>query len=157
MCVEAASFGGGQMAQRLLLEHGIDPNKDCAKYLEGEKQDNVVLAVKAGVVDAGTVRSDQLEMMAAEKKIKMAEFRVLSPVQDDFPFVHSTQLYPEWPVAACAKTATEVSESVAAALRKLDAAHPAAKAAKVAGWAEPLDYSPVVECLEAIKYGVFAN
>ena len=92
MVVKFSSFGGAHMAWRLLLDNGIDPQKDMAEFLEGSKHDNVVLAVKNGVVDVGTVRTDTLERMTDEGKIKMEDFRVIHPVNDEFPFVRSTQL-----------------------------------------------------------------
>ena len=63
MCVKYSSLGGGQMAARLFHDNGIDPKKDFAVYAQGKKHDNVVMAVKSGVMDGGTVRSDTLERM----------------------------------------------------------------------------------------------
>ncbi|MBI5556489.1 MAG: phosphate/phosphite/phosphonate ABC transporter substrate-binding protein, partial [Deltaproteobacteria bacterium] len=63
MVVDFASFGGGQMAWRTLLEAGIDPQKDLGAFLEGKKHDNVVLAVLNGSADAGSVRTDIMERM----------------------------------------------------------------------------------------------
>ncbi|MBU1639384.1 MAG: PhnD/SsuA/transferrin family substrate-binding protein [Proteobacteria bacterium] len=157
MCVKYSSFGGAQMAWRLLLENGIDPQKDFATFAEGSKHDNVVLAVKSGVMDAGTVRSDTLERMAAEGKINMADFRVINQVKDAFPFVHSTILYPEWPMAALSHVDAGKAAKVGAALKAMTSDEPAAKNAKVVGWAPAADYAPVRDCLKAIKYGVFAN
>jgi len=157
MCVKRSSFGGAHMAQRLLLEKGIDVTKDTAAFIEGGKHDNVVLAVLNGAVDAGTVRSDTLERMHDEGKIKMSDFRVLNQVKDDFPFVHSTRLYPEWPLAALASTDKGLADKVEAALIAMDKADPAAQAAKVVGWTAPADYKPVADCLRAIKYGAFAG
>lgn len=157
MCVKYSSFGGGHMAWRLMLENGVDPKVDCTSFAEGLKHDNVVLAVKNGAVDAGTVRSDTLERMAAEGAISMDEFKIIHKVDDDFPFVHSTQLYPEWPMAACKGTDEAVTSAIAEALMAMDAESTAAKTAKVVGWTEPADYGPVVDCLKAIKYGAFAE
>ena len=72
MVVKKSSFGGSQMAWRLLMENGIDPSKDCSEVLIGKKHDNVVLAVLNGMCDAGTVRSDTLERMADEGTINLA-------------------------------------------------------------------------------------
>lgn len=157
MCVKYSSFGGAQMAWRLLLDNGIDPKKDFKAFAEGKKHDNVVLAVKNGVMDAGTVRSDTLERMAGEGKIKMTEFRIIHPVTDEFPFVRSTRLYPEWPMAALSHVDSAKASQLAAALQGLDSTDPAAKKAKIVGWSEAADYSPVQDCLKAIKYGAFAN
>lgn len=150
MCVKYSSFGGAQMAWRLLLENGIDPKKDCASYLEGKTHDNVVMAVKNGTVDVGTVRSDTLERMEAEGKISMSDFTIINPINDGFPFVHSTRLYPEWPLAACAKATPELKKKVAKALYLLDSKHPAMKASKVYSWTRPAQYSDVTACLRYI-------
>jgi len=157
MCVKYSSFGGGHMAWRLLIENGIDPKKDCASFLEGKKHDNVVLAVKNGAVDVGTVRSDTLERMHDEGKININDFRIIHQVKDDFPFVHSTVLYPEWPMAACANTDKGLAQKVAGALTGMSNDSVAAKSAKIVGWSKPADYTEVTECLKAIKYGVFGG
>jgi two-component system sensor histidine kinase TtrS len=157
MVVKRSSFGGSQMAWRLLVENGIDPDKDCSEVMEGGKHDNVVLAVLNGACDVGTVRSDTLERMADEGKINLADFRVVNKVEDDFPFVHSTPLYPEWPLAAVAGTDAGLSEQIAAALLAMPQDSAAAKSAKVVGWSAPADYGPVRECLTTIKYGAFAG
>ena len=151
MVVTFTSFGGAHMAWRLLMENGIDPQKETAAFLEGKKHDNVVLAVKNGMVDVGTVRSDTLERMHNEGKINMADFRIIHEVKDDFPFVRSTRLYPEWPMAALSNTPAELADKVAAALKDLAADSPAAKAAKIIGWKDAADYGPVRDCLSAIR------
>ncbi|MBK8164339.1 MAG: phosphate/phosphite/phosphonate ABC transporter substrate-binding protein [bacterium] len=157
MVTERSSFGGGQMAWRLLLENGINPDKDCAEVMIGKKQDNVVLSVINGAADAGTVRSDVLESMAAAGTIKLADVRVLNQVKDAFPYMHSTQLYPEWPLAAAAKADPAMVQKIAGALKALKPTDEAAKAAGIAGWVDPLDYGPVRDCLKTIKYGAFAD
>lgn len=155
MVVKKSSFGGAQMAWRLLVDNGIDPEKDCAEFMFGNKHDNVVLAVKNGACDVGSVRSDTMERMADEGKINMADFRIINKVDDGFPFVHSTRLYPEWPLAACKTTDKAQAAKLASALKALDKAHPAAAAAKIVGWEDPADYTPVRECLTTIQYGAF--
>ena len=157
MCVNYSSFGGGQMVWRLLIENGINPNTDCASFIEGKKHDNVVLAVKNGTVDVGTVRSDTLERMQEEGKIKIGEFRIIHQINDDFPFVHSTRLYPEWPMAALKNTSAALGKKVVNALKEMSKDSTAAMAAKIVGWTEPMDYGPVTECLKTIKYGVFGE
>lgn len=157
MCVKYSSFGGGHMVWRLLMENSINPVSDCAVFLEGQKHDNVVLAVLNGAVDVGTVRSDTLERMQDEGKIQMNDFRIIRQVKDSFPFVHSTRLYPEWPLAACKSTDSEIAKRVANELIALSMNSRAAKSAKIAGWAPPLNYRPVTECLQTIRYGIFKD
>lgn len=157
MCVKFSSFGGAHMAQRLLLENGINPHKDCTAFLEGGTHDKVVLAVRDGRADAGTVRSDTLERMQDEGKISMSDYRIIHRVEDTFPFVHSTRLYPEWPLAACVGTDPQVSRQVAKALMLMPGDSPALRAAKINGWTYPADYTSVADCLRKIGYGAFAQ
>lgn len=150
MCVKYSSFGGAQMAWRLLLDQGINPKTDCAAFLQGGTHDKVVLAVKGGKADVGTVRSDTLERMEAEGKIRMSDFRIINPVKDSYPFVHSTRLYPEWPFASCSITNPKVAKKVAKALILLNFSHEAMVAAKVYKWTYPASYAEVTECLRII-------
>ena len=149
MCVKFSSFGGFHMAYRLLLENGIDPKRDC-RLIEGGKHDNVVLAVKNGTVDIGTVRTDTLERMRDEGRISLSEFKIIHKINDDFPFVHSTRLYPEWPFAALPDTDRGVVAKVKKALLSLPKESKAANVAKIVGWTEPADYSEVENCLRKI-------
>lgn len=151
MAVKYTSFGGGQMAWRLLLDSGINPKTDCSEYLEGGTHDNVVMAVKNGKVDAGTVRSDTLERMQAEGKIQMSDFKVIHKVEDSFAFVHSTRLYPEWPVAACLPADRNLRRKVTKVLMLLKNNHEALNAAKVYKWTYPGNYAAVAECLRVIE------
>ncbi len=149
MCVKYSSFGGAQMAWRLLLDNNVNPKKDCSAFLQGGTHDKVVMAVKKGAVDVGTVRSDTLERMEAEGKIKMSDFHVINAISDTFPFVHSTRLYPEWPFVACAKADTALRDA-AKALYLMDNNSPGIKAAKMYKWRRPANYSDVTTCLKVI-------
>ncbi|HIJ90200.1 MAG: phosphate/phosphite/phosphonate ABC transporter substrate-binding protein [Desulfobulbaceae bacterium] len=157
MVVKSSSFGGGQMAMRLMLQNGIDYKKDFAEFREGGKHDNVVLAVQNGAMDAGTVRSDTLEAMEKEGKIKMSDFRIINQIKDSFPFVHSTELYPEWPMAAVKHVDADKGKKLGDALIAVKADSDAAKKAGIIGWAPAADFTSVRECLKALKYGAFAN
>lgn len=157
MVVKASSFGGGQMALALLLKKGIDYKKDFAEFKEGGKHDNVVLAVKNGAMDAGTVRSDTLEAMEKEGKISMADFKIINQVKDGFPFVHSTELYPEWPMAAAKHVDGAKAKKLGEALMAVKPDSDAAKKAGILGWAPPADFKSVREVLKTLKYGAFAN
>lgn len=157
MCVKYSSFGGAQMAWRLLLKNNIDPQKDLASFTEGKTHDNVVMAVKNGLTDVGTVRTDTLERMQAEGTIQLSDFNIIGKVNDTFPFVHSTRLYPEWPLAVLPHVDKAEAKAVAKALKLMPADHPANKAAKIVGWTYAADYKPVTECLREISYGPFAK
>jgi ABC-type phosphate/phosphonate transport system substrate-binding protein len=151
MCVKYSSFGGGQMAWRLLLDRGINPKTDCSAFLEGGTHDNVVMAVKKGDADVGTVRSDTLERMQSEGMIKMEDFKIINKIDDSFAFVHSTRLYPEWPFVACLPADRNLRRQVTKVLMLLPNNHEALDAAKVYKWTYPGDYAAVAECLRIIE------
>ncbi len=150
MCVKYSSFGGAQMAWRLLLEHGVNPKTDCKAFQQGGTHDNVVLAVRDRNTDVGTVRSDTLERMASENLIRMQDFRIINQADDSYPFVHSTRLYPEWPLASCGTTDPKLARKVAKALFLLKFTHPAMTASKVYKWTYPSNYAEVTDCLRII-------
>lgn len=158
MAVKQSSFGGWQMAYKELKSQGIDPMNDFAAVEFGGKHDNVVYAVQNGEVDAGTVRTDTLERMAAAGDIDMEEFKILNAKDGgDFPFVVSTPLYPEWPFARVANTDPEVAAKVSQALISMDSSSKAAKNAKVVGWTQPLDYGPVDALQQTLSVGAYAK
>ncbi|MCB0281238.1 MAG: phosphate/phosphite/phosphonate ABC transporter substrate-binding protein [Calditrichae bacterium] len=152
IAVEENSFGGWQMAFRELKANGIDPQKDFAKLAFAGTHDNVVLAVRNKVMDAGTVRTDTYERMAAEGKIDMKDFKIINTQSNaGFPFALSTRLYPEWPLSSLSHVNTAVAVEVTKVLSAMSADDPAAKAAKVVGWSAPLDYTSVEDCLSDLN------
>lgn len=157
IAVKSSSFGGWQMAYKEMIDAGIDPMKDFSKLTFGGKHDNVVLAIQNGVSDAGTVRTDTLERMAAEGTIELDEFKIInSKKHAGFPFVCSSALYPEWPLAKIKKTPDSVANEVVAALKQLKPAEQAAKNAKIVGWVEALDYGSVEKLQQTLRVGAYA-
>jgi twitching motility protein PilJ len=156
MAVKGSSFGGWQMAYKEFKDNGIDPMGDFASVEFGGKHDNVVYAVQNASVDAGTVRTDTLERMAASGDIDMSEFKIIGTKKHDgFPFVISTPLYPEWPFAKVSSTSSADAQKVVDALLALDAQNAAAKSAKIVGWTNPLDYGGVEELQKLLKVGAY--
>ncbi len=155
MAAAPTSFGGWLAAWRELKERGVDPHRDFADLLFGGTHDAVVYAVRDGEVDAGAIRTDTLERMAQEGKIRLDDFRVFSHDHEAevycFPCLHSTDMYPEWPFAKARHTPVELAETVAAILLKMPPDCPAAEAARCAGWTIPRNYQPVHDCLKALR------
>ncbi|MCK4340660.1 MAG: PhnD/SsuA/transferrin family substrate-binding protein [Phycisphaerae bacterium] len=162
MAVKETSLGGWYAAWRELKERRLDPHSDFADLRFGGTHDAVVYAVRDGKIDAGAVRTDTLERMAAEGKIRLEDFHALGHDHIgeevcEFPFRHSTDMYPEWPMAKLAHTSNELAEKVAVALIGMPADCPAAKAARCAGWTVPLNYQPVHECLKELRVGPYKD
>jgi two-component system sensor histidine kinase TtrS len=156
--VDGTSLGGYLTALRELVKQGVRP-EDFAQLSFGGTHDAVVKAILAGEADAGTVRTDILERMAAEGSIDLEEIRLLK-VPDTgmvtFPFLHNTRLYPEWPFAKLAHTPYGVAEKVATALLVMPSDDPAACAAECSGWTVPLSYGGVHELLRELGLPPYA-
>ena len=68
MAYDEESFGEWWMAWREIRDHGINPYRQFRELrFAGTSHDDVVYAVRDGIVDAGTVRTGQLERMAASR------------------------------------------------------------------------------------------
>jgi ABC-type phosphate/phosphonate transport system substrate-binding protein len=134
-----------------LKQQGIDVRRDLV-LRQGRNQDDSVLAVQAGIMDAAFVRSGTLEAMAKEGKIKMEDFVVVDHRTDDrFSLEHTTALYPEWYFCAGANTSAALRAKVKAALLKMSADAPAAKAAGINGFAAPLPRDALKVAMKSMK------
>jgi len=157
MCRGLMAFGGWLMAKRLFLENGLNPEKDLKSIRETLSHENIVYAVYNGAVDGGSVRTGTLEKMAQDGKIKLEDFKIIHQISDNFPLIHSTQLYPEYPMAASSHIPQNVRNDVAQALLAITPSDSAAAKASIMGWKKPVDYSSVTECLTIVQYGPFAK
>ena len=148
-----------QSAWQELKQHGINPHKDFARLLfAGFPQDYIVTAVREGKVDAGNVRTGVLEAMAAEGKVSLADFHIISPKPTEgFPFITTTRVYPEWPFVKLKHTGRKLAQKVAIALLQMAPDSAPARQGGYAGWTVPLDYSPVHELFRSLRIGPYAG
>lgn len=159
MGVDEQGFGGWRVAWHELLRNNINPYQDFEHLsFAGGIQQHVIYSVMEGLVDAGTVRTDMLERMAEKGEIQLKDFKVLGAKQTSgFPFLHSSQLYPEWPFAKLSHTPDELARKVAAALYKIPSDSKPARSGKYIGWTVPLDYSPVNNLLKELRVGPYTT
>jgi two-component system sensor histidine kinase TtrS len=160
MATDETSFGGWQMAWRLLLRNNINPYKDFHSLQFGGTHDAVVMAVKSGNVDAGTVRTGILESMIREGRISPEEFKIIHRIEYPtrrFPLLCSTPLYPEWPFAGLEHIPRGLDEKVMVALTQMKPEEDAAVAAGIAGWSAPLNYNQVSECMKDLRIGPYKD
>ena len=157
MGADELGFGGWRVAWKELLLNDIDPYRDFKELrFAGGIQQKVVMTVLNGGVAAGSVRTDMLERMAEKGEIKLEDFKVLGARHTrGFPFLHSTQLYPEWPFSAARMADAELVRRVSKVLLSIEENHPAAINGSYVGWTEPLDYMPVQKLLEELRVGPF--
>ncbi len=118
--------------------------------------DSVVDAVLTGRADIGFVRSGLLESLARQGKLDMTKIAILN--QQDlpgFPLHVSTQLYPEWPLAALPQTDKNLTRYVAAQLLSVHENRKLTQAMNIHGFDVPADYSSVENVLRELRMPPF--
>ncbi len=151
--VDERSLGGWHAALKIINDAGMSPERIFSEVIFSGTHDQVVFDVIAGKVDAGTVRTTQLERMVAEGLIDLQDIRIIHDQTHrypDYPYLLSTHLYPEWPFAVLQGTDKELSKRVSIALLMMEADHPAAIAIRGAGWTIPADYIEVHRMLRSL-------
>lgn len=149
---DIGSLGGYQMQAQEVLHAGLSPSRDVRLMVTGMPHDKAVYAVLEGRADAGFVRTGLLESLARAGRIDLARIRVINPRQSPgFPFLLSTQLFPEWPFAVMPGTDEHLAREVAKALFSLREDDPAARLGGYHGWAIPTDYEPVRAMLQELR------
>ncbi len=93
------------MPRSILLNAGINPDKDLAEVKYVGSHTNVAEAVALGTFDAGGVKDSVANKFAAEKKVKV---------------IATSQDIPEFPVCTNNKVDKALAEKVVAALNKLN-------------------------------------
>jgi twitching motility protein PilJ len=139
-----------------LVQKGIDPHKDFASITEGKKQDDLVMAVKSGKIDAAFIRTGILEAMDKEGKIKLDEFVIVDQnTTDGYPLAHTTALYPEWYLSSLKGTDAGKADKIKMAALALKPSDKAAKKAKIKGFVEPVSMDGMTAALKALKIKPF--
>jgi diguanylate cyclase (GGDEF)-like protein len=142
--VDRTSFAAFLLQYDMLLQHGVDIDTDSRVRFLGFPQDLCVQAVLDGQADVGFARTGVLEAMAREGKIELNRLRVIRPAQlPEFPFLVTTGLFPEWPLAAVPQVPIDITNKVVASLLQMPPDSPAAKSARYYRWSTPLEYQNV--------------
>jgi len=138
--VAPTAFGGFLIAAHTLRRNGVDPATDLRGVVyEGFPQDRIVGAVLSGEVDAGTVRTGLLESMIRNGQIGAADLKILNPQSiDGFDFLLSTELFPEWTLAAASTVPAPLKRRVATVLLQMGEDSAAAVAGGYGGWDTPM-------------------
>ena len=157
IAVDEQAFGGWRIAWLELLKNKINPFTDF-KILRfaGGKQQDVVHAVLNGKADAGTVRTDMLERMAARGEIDLANCKIIGQKEiENFPFRLSTDLYPEWLFSTAGNVNKDLKAKVKEVLMSISIDDIPAKNGMYVKWIPPLNYSTVDKLLKELKVGPY--
>ena len=148
---QKTSAGGYAFPLYHLLRNGIDPYKDLKSLRHNDNQDGIVMAVQAGRIDAGFVRSGIIESLAREGKIKLDDLVVIDERQDELTLKHTTDVYPELCLLMSNKLEPEQQERLQRAALLLRPDMPAAQAAGIDGFVSAANLDKVSEVLRALR------
>lgn len=143
-------LGGFEAQAYELLQAGILLPQD-AHLIETGDYNTVIESVLSENVDVGFAPTGVLEKLWQSGELSPESLKIIDAKnQSGFPFVVSTKLYPQWPVAALPHVKQKDIDAVWAALLTLKARYPSAKAANIAGFAPPADYRSVENIVRAL-------
>lgn len=146
------SFGGFKMQAYELQQAGVNVSTDITIKQTKMPHDKAIVSLIRGEADAAFVRSGVLESMEKLGKIKVGQLRVLNlQTESNFPFLTSTRLYPEWPIAAMPHVGEALAGRVAGTLLALPHDSQITRAIGIHGFRIPADYEPIREVLRTLR------
>lgn len=149
MYVDNASFASYLITLHELQQLDVKQNQ-FGKVSFGGNSSSIVFSVRDGNVDAGAIRTGTLEYLNAEGLIDMDDFKVLHEQHPgNFPFLLSSQLYPEWAFARTNSVPDELVEEVVIALLNMPD--------EEGGWTVPQDYHQVHDLMRDLRIGPYEN
>ncbi len=148
-----SGVGSGLAQFHVMVKKGMSYINDPSQVVFTNNQGTVVTLVEQGKVDVGFLRTNQLELMGKN----LSKFKILEKYQafsggEPYPFDISTELYPEWNVAALAHVDWRLAQSTQEALLRLKFPHPAAVAGNFKGWRPTLSYALLRNMHEEVGY-----
>ena len=147
--VDTHSLGGYVVQMYELYKFGISA-ENISLNLTGMPHGNVVKAVIAGKADAGFVRTNVLEAMAREGSLDLTQIRVIGKKETKgFPYLLSTDLVPEWPIARMPMTSQDLANHVVIALLGVPKDLSLKEGAMT--WTAPLQYRRVHTMYEVLR------
>lgn len=156
VAIPGPRYLGGYQAQAYeFLKAGIDVASELELFETG-RHDKVIEAVLAGEADAGFVRTGVIESLRREGHLAADAIKLINPRSHPrFPYLVSTDLYPEWAFLALPHVDNLTVRRVGSALLGLKPEDAAARAAGIEGFAPPADYLPVENLARALRVPPF--
>lgn len=126
--VSISGLGSGQMQFREMKQAGMSHFTDLKQLVFTSNQGKIVNGVLSGEFDVGFIRTDQLERSkdANGNLLDPSLFKIIDPKPNlvidgkPFPFQASTQLYPEWNMAAQLHVDERVAKEVQLAMLAIE-------------------------------------
>jgi two-component system sensor histidine kinase TtrS len=154
--VSPDAFGGFQLIQDAMEQAGFHWQEELESLtFSGIPMEELLDWLDAGQVDAVVLRSCLLENLAEAELLDLSDYRVLGEQkQADYPCLHSSSLYPDWPFLRLGSTDPELARQVTVALLSSRLQEGLLTGYQ---WTAPLSYQPVYQLFERLHLGPFAD
>ncbi|HRF57800.1 MAG TPA: PhnD/SsuA/transferrin family substrate-binding protein, partial [Campylobacterales bacterium] len=148
---------GGYRAQAYELKKiGINAEKETKAIIKTKTHQNCIKAVLTGQADVAFVKNGIIEKMVKNGELNISDIKVINKQTSKyFPNIHSTPLYPEWPVFALPHINEQTIRRLATALYAIEPDSKTAKEANIYGYTIPADYMSVEELTRELRLPPF--
>ncbi|SFP80115.1 diguanylate cyclase domain-containing protein [Hydrogenimonas thermophila] len=155
--VAPLGFGGWLIGYDTLKKHHIKLNKENIIFFG--TQEKVVDAILNNEADVGIIRTGILEELISKNKINLNDIRVLNQHKyEDFPYICSTKLYPEWAFAKTKNVNDKIAREVAITLLTIPEDSNITKSTGYHyHWTVPYDYKDVRELMQRLEVGPYKD
>ena len=156
--VASKGFAGWLVSHNLFRQNGIDLTSQSKGVHFLGTQPKVVEAVFNNKLDVGIVRTGIIEGLIAKGEIETDSLRILNPqTVPGFPYLLSTDLYPEWALAKTSHVSRSLAKKVATALLSLPPGDDIALTAGYWEWMPSQNYQSVHELMKTLRVGSYAQ
>jgi len=146
--------GGWLIGYDTLRSYHIDPIEAGNPITFTGCQRYVIDAVFENRADIGIIRTGLLEKWAKEKSINLKNFTILNQQHHkNFPYLCSSQLYPEWAFAKTPHASDKLARELIIALLTLPDHHQV----KHGGWTVPANYQSISELMQRLEVGYYED
>jgi ABC-type phosphate/phosphonate transport system substrate-binding protein len=137
-----------------LTKKGMTVPADFGSFTTAKKQDDIPMAVKSGMFDAGFVRTGVLEGLIKKGLLAQGDLVVVDPVAGATE-ARTTDLYPEWMLIARKDANPDNIKKIQEAALGIKADSAAAEKAEIKGFVPAIDLAGMIDVMKTLKMSPF--
>jgi hypothetical protein len=154
--VAPLGFGGWLVGLDEMIRHGADPRIIAREIVYPGTQTRTLEAVLTGRADLAVIRTGVLERAISQGVLAKDDVRIINERRiEGFPYVTSTELYPEWAFAKTPNADHAIAVDVVHALLDLPPGGIVARTGDYHRWVLPYDYRDVHNIMKRLQAGPY--
>lgn len=147
--------GGFLFQANELLNAGLVPERDFAKFREIFNQRAIVGRVVRKQLDAGFIRTGMLESLKGLEDV--SQVRILNRMDDGLSYPRSTAVYPHWAMLVNRKFSSVMKEEIIKSMLEIKPDSEVAKSGKMKGFLPAADYGSIKTVMKRMNVYSFTN